>query len=212
MLLPHFVPCQQDVISVRIFACTIAVGAYPTTKMLARFRCAGALRCDGRRASNRFARASFTRAANRPVRVAAQPLQLSVYGRRSMESLRALHQYTSVQRRLALHTAPATLVARPAPVESLHSWSHCEWFEERERRNLCPLTALRLQLGLRRSNFCACLHASAMKYARKPSQRLGQHLYDALRRSKLFKVRGPPVPLSDRFVQSTQIAARLLRT
>ena len=97
MLLPHFVPCQQDVISVRIFACTIAVRAYPTTNMLARFRCAGALRCDGRRASNRFARASFTRAANRPVRVAAQPLQLSAYGRRSMESLRALHQYTSVQ-------------------------------------------------------------------------------------------------------------------
>jgi hypothetical protein len=29
MLLPHFVPCQQDVISVRFFACS-SVRAYPT--------------------------------------------------------------------------------------------------------------------------------------------------------------------------------------
>ena len=41
--------------------------------------------------------------------------------RSKVESLRALHQYTNVQRRSALHAAPATLVARPAPVESLHS-------------------------------------------------------------------------------------------
>ena len=34
--------------------------------------------------------------------------------------------------------------------------------------------ALRLQLGLRRSSRCARLHANAMEYARKPSQRLGQ--------------------------------------
>ena len=52
-----------------------------------------------------------------------------------VESIRALHQYTNVQRRSALHTTPATLVARPAPVESLHSWSHCGRFVVHERRN-----------------------------------------------------------------------------
>ena len=34
--------------------------------------------------------------------------------------------------------------------------------------------ALRLQLDLRRSSRCARLHANAMEYAQKPSQRLGQ--------------------------------------
>ncbi len=43
--------------------------------------------------------------------------------RSMVESLRALHQSTNVQRRSALHTAPATPVARPAPVESLHLWT-----------------------------------------------------------------------------------------
>ena len=57
-----------------------------------------------------------------------------------VESLRALHQPTNVQRRSAWHTTPATLVARLAPVESLHSWSHCGWFVVHERRRLRPLT------------------------------------------------------------------------
>ena len=107
--------------------------------------------------------------------------------RSKVESLRALHQYTNVQRRSALHTAPATLVARPARVDSLHSWSHCGRFVVHERRNqfASAYAGLRLQLGLRRSSCCACLHATAMEDARKPSQRLGQRLYDALRRSKL---------------------------
>jgi hypothetical protein len=42
-----------------------------------------------------------------------------------------------------------------------------------------------LQLGVRRSSRCARLHADAIEHAPKPSQRLGQRLYDALRRSKL---------------------------
>ena len=58
-----FVPCQQDVSSVGFSACTISVRAYPMALEHAGFRCAGALRCDGRRASNWFARASFTSAA-----------------------------------------------------------------------------------------------------------------------------------------------------
>jgi hypothetical protein len=42
MLLPHFVPCQQDAISVRLFACTISVRAYPTapTCKISMRRCA----------------------------------------------------------------------------------------------------------------------------------------------------------------------------
>jgi hypothetical protein len=43
--------------------------------------------------------------------------------RSTVESLRALHRSANVQRILALHTAPATRVARPAPVESLHLWT-----------------------------------------------------------------------------------------
>jgi hypothetical protein len=43
--------------------------------------------------------------------------------RSMVESLRALHQSANVQRRSALHTAPATPVARPATVESLHLWT-----------------------------------------------------------------------------------------
>ena len=74
----------------------------------------------------------------RPVRVSAEFATQRV--RSKVESLRALHQYTNVQRRSALHTTPATLVARPAPVESLHSWSHCGRFVVHERRSLRPLT------------------------------------------------------------------------
>ena len=107
--------------------------------------------------------------------------------RSKVESLRALHQYTNVQRGLALHAAPATLVARPAPgggtatfVESLRTVRGA-----RAAAFASAYAALRLQLGVRRSSRCARLHADAMEHAREPSQRLGQRLYDALRRSKL---------------------------
>ena len=68
------------------------------------FRCAGALRCDGRRASNWFARAKFTSAADQPAPFAAQRSQLSVYGRGS--------------NRCAGHACSS-----PAPVEPVHSWT-----------------------------------------------------------------------------------------
>ena len=107
--------------------------------------------------------------------------------RSKVESLRALHQYTNVQRGLALHAAPATLVARPAPgggtatfVESLRTVRGAK-----AAAFASAYAALRLQLGVRRSSRCASLHADAMEHAPKPSQRLGQRLYDALRRSKL---------------------------
>jgi hypothetical protein len=191
MLLSHFVPCRQDVSSVRFFACTISVRAYQTAPPCqicktfdAPVLCAATadvlrtglhVQVSRVRRRRNQASACFCRA------FATQRVRSKV------ESLRALHQYTNVQRRSALHTTPATLVARPAPVESLHSWSHCGRFVVHERRNqfASAYAALRLQLGLRRSSCCACLHANAMEDARKPSQRLGQRLYDALRRSKL---------------------------
>jgi len=140
MLLPHFLPCQQDVVSVRFFACTISMRAYPTA-----LRCKISMRrcAELRRPTcfEVFCTCKFHECGgNQPVRVAAQRLQLSVYGRRSNRRLRALHQHTNMQRRLASQTAPALLVARPAPVESLHSWSHRGRFVVHERRSLRPLT------------------------------------------------------------------------
>jgi hypothetical protein len=115
--------------------------------------------------------------------------------RSKVESLRALHQYTNVQRRSASHTAPATRVARPAPVDSLHWLSNCGRFVVHERRNQFASTyaALRLRLGLRRSSCCACLHANAMEDARKPSQRLGQRLYRCAAAVEV-EVRGSETP------------------
>ena len=115
--------------------------------------------------------------------------------RSKVESLRALHQYTNVQRRSALHAAPATLVARPARVESLHSSSHCGRCVVHERRNQFASTyaALRLRLGLRRSSCCACLHATAMEDARKQSQHLGQRLYRCAAAVEV-EARGSAVP------------------
>jgi hypothetical protein len=139
MLLSHFVPCRQDVSSVRFYACTISLRAYqtaPPCKICKPFDapvlCAAmadvlrtGLHVQVSRVRRRRNQASacFCRA------FATQRVRSKV------ESLRALHQYTNVQRRSALHTTPATLVARPAPVESLHSWSHCGRFVVHERRN-----------------------------------------------------------------------------
>ena len=116
--------------------------------------------------------------------------------RSKVESLRALHQYTNVQHELALHAAPATLVARPAPVGPLPSWSHGR-FEVHERRRLRPL-ALR----------CFCNSAC--------DGRVAAHVYmpmqwNTIRAATIapsrpalvrcaatveIEVRGPPVPFS----------------
>ena len=146
MLLPHFAPCQQGV-SAYVSLRALLSCAHIRRHCHARFRCAGALRCDGRRASNWFARASFTSAAESASACCCTAFATQRV-RSKVESLRALHQYTSVQRRSALHAAPATLVARPARVESLHSSSHCGRFVVHERRNqfASAYAALRLQL------------------------------------------------------------------
>ena len=138
MLLPHFEPCQQDPSSVLFFACTVSVSACPTAPpcRISMRRCA-ALR-DDRRASNWFARASLTSAAGINQCVLLHSVcnsACTVEGRIAAR----MHQSTNVQRRSGLHTAPATLVARPAPVDSLHSWGHCGWLVVHERRSLRPL-------------------------------------------------------------------------
>ena len=83
MLLPHFVPCQQGVISVRFFARTYyrARIPYGTDKQDfdALLRCAAT--ADVLRTGLHVQVSRVRR--NQPVRVAAQRLQLSVYGRRS---------------------------------------------------------------------------------------------------------------------------------
>jgi hypothetical protein len=83
MLLPHFVPCRQGVISVCFFARTIVVRAYPTA-----LTCKISMRwCAALRRPTCFelvCTCKFHECGGiRPVRVAAQRLQLSVYGRRS---------------------------------------------------------------------------------------------------------------------------------
>jgi hypothetical protein len=191
MLPPHFVPCQQDAISVRFFACTISVRAYPTapTCKISMRRCAALRRptCFELGCTCRFHECGG---------IGQCVLLHSVctsFVRSKVESLRALHQYTNVQRGLALHAAPATLVARPAPFFAITTLSsHCGRCERRNQF-ASAYAVLRLQLGLRRSSCCVHLHANAMEDARKPSQRLSQRLYDALRRSKL-KFAGRRVP------------------
>ena len=86
MLLSHFVPCRQDVSSVRFFACTISLRAYQTAPPCqicktfdAPVLCAAT--ADVLRTGLHVQVSRVRR--NRPVRVAAQRLQLSVYGRRS---------------------------------------------------------------------------------------------------------------------------------
>jgi hypothetical protein len=169
MLLPHFAPCQQDV--KRTFLCVHYYRArIPDGTSMQDFdalvRCAAT--ADVLR-TGLHVRVSRVRRRNQ-ARACCCTAQRS-----KVESLRALHQYTNVQRRSALHAAPATLVARPARVDSLHSSSHCGRCERRNQF-ASGYAGLRLQLGLRRSSCCACSHATAMEDARKPSQRLGQRL------------------------------------
>jgi hypothetical protein len=137
----------------------------------------GALRCDDRRASSWFARASFTSAADQPARVAAQRC--------------FCNSACTVEGRIA--TSTASVHERAAQISIVHRAGHaCSMscisgiitFVEslrtvrgaRAAEFASAYAALRLQLGLRRSSCCAGLHANAMEYARKPSQRLGQRL------------------------------------
>jgi hypothetical protein len=117
-----FVPCQQDVSSVRFFACTISVLAYPTALEHAGFRCAGALRCDGRRASNGFARASCASAAG----ISQCVLLHSVCNSACTVDGRIAARTASVRKRAAqisiAHCA-GHACSSPAPVESLHLWT-----------------------------------------------------------------------------------------
>jgi hypothetical protein len=163
MLLPHFVPCQQDAISVRFFACTISVRAYPTAP-----RCKISMRrCAALRRPTCLK--LFCTCKSHECGESASACCCTVFcNSAKVESLRARHQSTNVQRRSAWHTAPATLIARPAPVEC----TICG----RAAAFASAYAALCLQLGVRRSNCCALLHADAMEYARKRSQRLGQRL------------------------------------
>jgi len=144
---------------------------------------------------------------NRPVRVAAQRLQLSV--RSKVESLRALHQYTSVRRRLALHTAPATLVARPAPVGPLPFVESLQTLRARAAAFASAYAAFatrRATVESLRRFTCRCNGTRAETIAAsRPAVVRCAATVEA-------QVRGPPVPLSDRFVQSTQIAAWPLPT
>ena len=107
-----------------------------------------ALRCNGRRASSCIARAGFTSAA-----------ESASAG--CCTALSALPQNTNVQRRLALETAPATRVARPAPVGPLPSWSHCGRFVVHERRHCVRLRCAafatrRATVELLRAFTCRC--------------------------------------------------------
>ncbi len=133
--------------------------------------------------------------------------------RSKVESLRALHQCTNVQRRVALHAAPATRVARPAPgggtttfrgVTADASWCTSGGICVRLR---CAAFATRRATveSLRRLT-CRCNGTRAETIAAsRPAVVRCAATVEA-------QVRGPPVPWSDRFVQSTQIAARPLPT
>ena len=124
MLLSHFVPCRQDVSSVRFFACTISLRAYQTAPPCqicktfdAPVLCAAT--ADVLRTGLHVQVSRVRRRRNQASACCCRAFATQRV-RSKVESLRALHQYTNVQRRSALHTTPATLVARPAPVESLH--------------------------------------------------------------------------------------------
>ena len=191
MLLPHFVPCQQDVIGVRFFACSSRVRAYRTA-----LACKGSMcRCSAMRRPTCFGlvcTCRFHECGGIGQCVLLHSVCNSTCTIEGRIATRALHQSTNVQRRSALHIAPATLVARLAPVESLHSWSHCGWFVVHERRRLRPLTLrcvcnsacdgriaapvyMPLQLNARGNHRSAS--ASACYHALR--------LYDVLRRSEL---------------------------
>ena len=173
-------------------------------------RCAGALQRDGRRASNRFAHANCTSAAESASAcccTAFAPQRV----RSKVESLRALHQNTNVQRSLALHAAPATRVAVQ------HQWDHClrgvtadgSWCTSGGVcvRLRCAASATRRATveSLRRFT-CRCNGTRAETIAAsRPAVVRCAATVEA-------QVRGPPVPWSDRFVQSTQIAAWPLPT
>ena len=112
MLLPHFVPCQQDAIGVCVFACTISVRAYPTapTCKISMRRCAALRRPTCFKL--------FCTCKSHECGESASACCCTVFcNSAKVESLRARHQSTNVQRRSAWHTAPATLIARPAPVD-----------------------------------------------------------------------------------------------
>jgi hypothetical protein len=145
---------------------------------------------------------------NRPVRVGAAAFAPQRV-RSKVESLRALHQNTNVQRRLALHAAPATRVARPAPVGPLPFVESLQTLRARAAAFASAYAAFatrRATVESLRRFTCRCNGTRAETIA---ASRPAVVRCDATVEAQ---VRGPPVPLSDRFVQSTQIAAPPLPT
>jgi hypothetical protein len=117
MLLPPFVPCQQDVISVRFFACSISVRAYRTA-----LACKVSMRrCAALRRPTRFGlfcTCKFHECGGISQCVfAAQRLHLSVYGRRSN---RYAHCISARTCSADWHCTPR----RPRLSLVLHSWDH----------------------------------------------------------------------------------------
>ena len=190
MLPPHFVPCQQDAISVRFFACTIGVRAYPTapTCKISMRRCAALRRptcfkllctCKSHECGESASACCCTVFCNSA----------------KVESLRALHQSTNVQRRSAWHTAPATLVPRPAPVDSLHLWTS---------GGVC--VRLRVCNSACDGRIAAPFYMPMQWNTRGSDRSVSASACRMRSRSRSSRVAGS---MSDRFVQSTQIAAWL---
>jgi len=132
MLLSHFVPCRQDVSSVRFFACTISVRAYQTAPPCQICKTFDApVLCA---AMADVLRTGLHVQNSRVQRISQHLLLHSVH-----------NSACTVEGRIA---APATLVAL------LHQWNQC--IPGRAAELASTYAALRLQLGLRRSNCCTC--------------------------------------------------------